>query len=126
MEKLIGLPRNAVIKIDGRVDLIIKNGETEYKDSLLIWVAFIFINNQWNAVLPQLISQGFKIEGFVEECLTDLQYLSFFRPFLYWWGVNGKFEITEKVISGSCGKKISSEIAEALKNAKHGISLRNF
>ena len=74
MNKIIGLPKKALIVcIDGD-DLIIENNEIQYIYGLLEWCIDIIANkDHWDNVLSQMISQGLRLDAVIEQCIEDLK-----------------------------------------------------
>ena len=74
MHSLNGLPKTAYVTIeDWSTGLIIKNHKVADDHSLMYMILFMIENKQWKHILPQFISQGFKIDGVIEECIRNMK-----------------------------------------------------
>ena len=73
MNPLMGLPKTARIVTKSVQDLVIKNHKVTDNNSFMYMILFMIENKHWKQVLPQLISQGFKIDGVIEECIRDMK-----------------------------------------------------
>ena len=77
MHPLNGLPKTARLTSSKLMDdLVIDNQKVLYVDGLFAWLTYA-TNWDWNDyednVLPQLVSQGFKVEAVKEQCMIELQ-----------------------------------------------------
>ena len=86
MQKINGLPKSVAIDVDYTF-LRIENHEVQNHDGILPW-AFSVLNWEiWDRVLPQMIRQGFKYDGFVGELISDLKDKKKFIRILYLYDV---------------------------------------
>ena len=73
MLPLVGLPRTANVKSKQTSDLVIENHKVLYKDGLFSWLSFVITWADWDVVIPQLLSQGFKFDAVRDQCIKDIK-----------------------------------------------------
>ena len=119
MNKIAGLPKTArVICVNNYVrDLKIKNHVVVNSFGLLNWlIQVIGQHHLWNDILPQLISQGFKVDAVIEQCIADMQNSDKFLWILYKFGRHRHTSRKlDKLISTGQAKQVQREITARLK-----------
>ena len=130
MRPLTQLPKSAYLESLGENDdgiwLKIENHRVVNTFSLMDYMLGAINHAGWNDLLPQLISQGFKLEAVVEyfvEQLMDDQ--NFITSLLWYHGTNYLDYDMRKVASSPAGKRIKVEITEKLHTCKTWDDLYN-
>ena len=85
MRQFMQPPKSARIKCYIWDDLIIENHQILNDDGLLDWMGAIFVCKEWNEIVPQLISRGFKFNAFVEWCIRELTDTKKFAVFMSYY-----------------------------------------
>ena len=122
MEKIRGLPRSAHIQGDNIRDLEIVNNRVVTKYGLLYWMIHAIKHDRWLNVLSQMIQQGFRFDGFIEECMDDLDDPEKFAILINEYDTKAySWTIIEllKIAKGVHGNKIKSEFVIKLKTCKN-------
>ena len=115
MHILLGLPRKAHIISEYR-DLEIENHKVTNPSCIMGWLLGVIARNEWRYVLSQMISQGFKLDGVIEQCIADMQDPKKFARILYELGRERySHEKLKKLISTGLAKPIQQEITARLK-----------
>ena len=119
MIPLIGLPKTAKLISFSKWDLTVRDNKIQGDQSLLNWLLDAMQYGDWREILAQMIQQGFKLKGVIEQCIEDLRDPKKFTEMFYWF--NGK-EFEDKQLielsTGETGKRIKTEFTERLKACK--------
>ena len=120
MNPLTGLPKTAHIDL-GRSemwDLYVKNHEVTNKHGFMYWLEGIFHYDKWNDILPQMISQGFTLDGVIETCEAELKDKEKLLRILKWYvGISVRRE--QEIINSQFGVEIASYIIKTLQKCKN-------
>ena len=126
MNKIAGLPKTAHVVWDEYNDLRVENHKVVSKDPMLRWLIFVTMCKKWDQLLPQMISQGFRIEAVIEECIADMQNSEKFTRVLYWVvDQHNSYKKRVKIASSGQAKPVQQEIIAKLKTCKRWDQLFN-
>ena len=125
MHGLMGLPKKAHIISDQWFDLHVNDNLVSSHTYLMRWIIGVVKHGDWEVVLPQLISQGFKFEAVKEECILNLQdtkkcvgiFWSLYKSHYNW------SEITQ-FTSGSEAREISHLLIKKIETCKNWNQLK--
>ena len=84
MRSLNGLPMTARIEIKGWRNLWVEDQRVCNYDGLLFWLIDTIGHNHWDVALSELISQGFRFEAVIEECIEDLRDPEKCKKIIWW------------------------------------------
>ena len=73
MNEIVRLPKNACINLSGGLpSLNVKNHRVLNKDGIFDWLMRVIYWDGWNKALSQMIQQGFKLDGVIEQCINEV------------------------------------------------------
>ena len=114
MNTLIQLPRTADVDAIGK-GLKIRDHKVINGNYLLNWLFGISQWDEWSKVLPQMISQGFKIGAVIEECIMDLVKFD-----LSWFlEIGCSHDKIDKLPLTLTGRRIRAELKKRLQACKN-------
>ena len=122
MEPLIRLPKTARVYQDRYTpSLVIENHKKQGGQGFMEWLAEMFITGRWPEILPQLIQQGFKFDGVIEECLADMEDPTKFRWILSWFTkmMNKTNVFMEPISKNKIGMEIKNDTVKKLGDCRN-------
>ena len=117
MKPLIRLPKTADIVCPELNNLIVRNHKVVRPESGILWWLLDTVGyKHWNQVLPQMISQGFRFEAVIEECIEDLRDPEKLSVIIYWINNDKNRYENQKYLSENTqtGEKIAVRFAKKL------------
>ena len=128
MRDLIGLPKKAHIKGHGWVDLFVENHEVYSYGGLFDWLLGVMFKKAWTDVFPELISQGFRFEAVMKECVKDLKNPTKFAEITDWYypDPGDMTHRLKKFYHTAEGNRVARDIANKLITCKNWDQLCDF
>ena len=112
MQPLIGLPKTAEMKIRG-VTLKIQNHRVDKNQDFFGWLVWVIDGGYWNEAVTELVSNGFKFGGVMQQCITEMQENPrvFVRLMLHHYQThNVNDDVRVKFSKSKHGKEVITEI----------------
>ena len=115
MEPLIQLPKTAHITCGNCDDLIIEKHRIPGRTGLFFWLFISILNLEWGNILPQMISQGFRLDAVIQQCITDMKNPEKLRQVIcLYYADSTEDENLETLCHSSRGKILAGEITKIL------------
>ena len=116
MAKLITLPRTAHIIGGYCQDLKIENHMVTGDTGFISWLFEAINSYDWKTALPQMISQGFRFDAVMEQCIEDLKDIKKFEGFIYWFDYR-TYDSSKRIkfVASHAGEIIREEIIKKIK-----------
>ena len=124
MKPLVALPESAHIVCTGELVLKIKNNKVvSEKNNFIWWLMAILKFGHWDEALPQMISQGFRYDAFLERCVAEIRDLNKFASMIWWHYPSGIFfdnlDRHIKFVSSPAGLALAVQIISKINTCRN-------